>query len=105
VLDAACGTGRGTVGLAEAVGPRGSVDALDISEAMLGLAQDKIEKLGLGDRVAFRQFWRKNPAYDAGVRPGRSGASARFPALPLVCATFSPFVFSFERWTAALSWG
>ena len=79
MLDAACGTGRGTVGLAEAVGPRGSVDALDISEAMLGLAQDKIEKLGLGDRVAFRQFWRKNPAYDAGVRPGRSGARPVFP--------------------------
>src|SRR5512134_1443301 len=38
VLDVACGTGRGTVGLAQAVGVNGRVDALDLSEAMLGQA-------------------------------------------------------------------
>ncbi len=55
VLDVACGTGRGTVGLAQAVGAAGSVDALDLSEAMLDQARTKIEKLGLKDRVRFKQ--------------------------------------------------
>lgn len=55
VLDVACGTGRGTVGLAQAVGAAGSVDALDLSEAMLDQARTKIEKLGLDDRVHFKQ--------------------------------------------------
>ena len=55
VLDVACGTGRGTVGLAQAVGSRGRVDALDLSEAMLAQARAKIEKLGLNDRVHFKQ--------------------------------------------------
>jgi ubiquinone/menaquinone biosynthesis C-methylase UbiE len=55
VLDVACGTGRGTVGLAEAVGPTGQVDATDLSEAMLAQAHDKIEGLGLGNQVHFKQ--------------------------------------------------
>lgn len=55
VLDVACGTGRGTVGLAQAVGTRGKVDALDLSEAMLNQARAKIEKFGLSDRVHFKQ--------------------------------------------------
>lgn len=55
VLDVACGTGRGTVGLARAVGAEGRVDALDLSEAMLSQARAKIEKLGLNERVYFKQ--------------------------------------------------
>lgn len=55
ILDVACGTGRGTVGLAQAVGTEGRVDALDLSEAMLDQARTKIEKLGLSLRVHFRQ--------------------------------------------------
>jgi demethylmenaquinone methyltransferase/2-methoxy-6-polyprenyl-1,4-benzoquinol methylase len=55
ILDVACGTGRGTVGLAQAVGAAGRVDALDLSEAMLGQAHAKIEKLGLSARVHFKQ--------------------------------------------------
>jgi demethylmenaquinone methyltransferase/2-methoxy-6-polyprenyl-1,4-benzoquinol methylase len=55
VLDVACGTGRGTVGLAQAVGAEGRVDALDLSEAMLDQARTKIETLGLSKRVHFRQ--------------------------------------------------
>jgi ubiquinone/menaquinone biosynthesis C-methylase UbiE len=55
VLDIACGTGRGTVGLAEAVGATGRIDAVDLSEAMLNQARAKIEKLGLSDRVHFKQ--------------------------------------------------
>ena len=55
ILDVACGTGRGTVGLAQAVGVTGRVDALDLSEAMLEQARKKIEKLQLSDRVHFKQ--------------------------------------------------
>lgn len=55
VLDVACGTGRGTVGLAQAVGQAGKVDALDLSEAMLAQAKAKLEKLGLIHQVELRQ--------------------------------------------------
>jgi ubiquinone/menaquinone biosynthesis C-methylase UbiE len=55
VLDVACGTGRGTVGLAQAVGSEGQVDALDLSPAMLDQARAKLEKLGLSGRVQFKQ--------------------------------------------------
>ncbi len=55
VLDVGCGTGRGTVGLAQAVGPTGKVDALDLSDAMLAQARAKLEKLGLIRQVDLRQ--------------------------------------------------
>jgi|WetSurMetagenome_2_1015567.scaffolds.fasta_scaffold27267_4 ubiquinone/menaquinone biosynthesis C-methylase UbiE len=55
VLDVACGTGRGTIGLAQAVGTTGQVDALDLSDAMLDQARAKIGKLGLSSRVHFKQ--------------------------------------------------
>jgi demethylmenaquinone methyltransferase/2-methoxy-6-polyprenyl-1,4-benzoquinol methylase len=55
ILDVACGTGRGTVGLAQSVGATGSIDALDLSEAMLEQARAKVGKLGLGSRVHFKQ--------------------------------------------------
>ena len=55
VLDVACGTGRGTVGLAQAVGAGGKVDALDLSEAMLNQARAKLGKMGLNERVQFKQ--------------------------------------------------
>jgi demethylmenaquinone methyltransferase/2-methoxy-6-polyprenyl-1,4-benzoquinol methylase len=55
VLDVACGTGRGTVGLAQAVGSNGRVDALDLSDAMLDQARAKITKSGLSNRVHFKQ--------------------------------------------------
>ena len=55
VLVVACGTGRGMIGLAQAVGPTGRVDALDLSEAMIDQARAKSEKLGLSDRVHFKQ--------------------------------------------------
>ena len=54
ILDVGCGTGRGTVGLANAVGTLGRVHALDLSEPMLEQARAKIEKLGLSSRVYFQ---------------------------------------------------
>lgn len=67
VLDVACGTGRGTVGLAQAVGPKGRVDALDLSEAMLDQARAKIEKLGLSNRVHFKQGNARDLPYPDGT--------------------------------------
>lgn len=55
VLVVACGTGRGMIELAQAVGPKGRVDALDLSEAMLDQARLKSEQYGLNDRVYFKQ--------------------------------------------------
>src|SRR5512138_2614172 len=55
VLDVGCGTGRGTVGLAQAVGPEGRVDALDLTQAMLDQADSKLQNLGLGERVFLKQ--------------------------------------------------
>lgn len=55
VLVVACGTGRGMIELAQAVGTSGRVDALDLSEAMLDQARAKTAHMGLTDRVYFRQ--------------------------------------------------
>jgi demethylmenaquinone methyltransferase/2-methoxy-6-polyprenyl-1,4-benzoquinol methylase len=55
VLDVACGTGRATISLAQAVGENGKVDALDLSEAMINQARAKIDRLGWSDRVQFKQ--------------------------------------------------
>ena len=55
ILDVACGTGRGTVGLAQAVGSNGRVDALDLTQAMLDKAQSKLAGLGLSERVHLKQ--------------------------------------------------
>ncbi len=63
ILVAACGTGRGMDELVKAVGPTGRVDALDISEEMIGQSRAKMEKLGLGDRVYFQQGNVRNLPY------------------------------------------
>jgi ubiquinone/menaquinone biosynthesis C-methylase UbiE len=55
ILVVACGTGRGMTELAQAVGPNGRVDALDLSEDMMAQARAKCETLGLNDRVHFKQ--------------------------------------------------
>jgi SAM-dependent methyltransferase len=52
VLDIGCGAGGSTFRLAEAVGPSGRVDGLDISDPLLALAEDRRQALGLAN-VAF----------------------------------------------------
>jgi len=54
VLEVACGTGRATVELASRLGAGGKLDALDLSEAMLGHAQRKVAERGLLDKVEFK---------------------------------------------------
>lgn len=63
VLVVACGTGRGMIELAQAVGSTGRVDALDLSDAMIEQARAKTEKLGLNDRVHFKQGNAKDLPY------------------------------------------
>lgn len=46
-LDAGCGPGRVTIPLAQAVGPQGAVDAMDIQAQMLRRARGKAEAAGL----------------------------------------------------------
>jgi demethylmenaquinone methyltransferase/2-methoxy-6-polyprenyl-1,4-benzoquinol methylase len=55
VLVVACGTGRGMIELAQAVGSTGRVDAIDLSDAMIEQARAKTEKFNLNDRVHFKQ--------------------------------------------------
>lgn len=63
VLIVACGTGRGMIELAEAVGPTGRIDALDLSEQMMEQAHVKSEKAGLTDRIYFKQGNAKDLPY------------------------------------------
>jgi SAM-dependent methyltransferase len=49
VLEIGCGTGATTVPLAEAVGPRGRVVGVDISEPMLAGARQRLADSGLGN--------------------------------------------------------
>ena len=49
VLEIGCGTGAVTLPLARAVGERGQVVAVDISEPMLGVARQRLDESGLGN--------------------------------------------------------
>jgi ubiquinone/menaquinone biosynthesis C-methylase UbiE len=55
VLDVACGTGGATLDLTKAVDGSGNVDALDLSEDMLGQARAKLKRAGLSERAEFKQ--------------------------------------------------
>lgn len=48
-LDVGCGRGAATVPLAQAVGPAGSVEALDVSPAMVAEARAQVDAAGLGN--------------------------------------------------------
>jgi len=51
VLEIGFGTGHCLVALAQAVGPTGKVYGIDLSDEMLNLAQENLEKEGLAERV------------------------------------------------------
>jgi ubiquinone/menaquinone biosynthesis C-methylase UbiE len=51
VLEIGCGTGHCLVALAQAVGAAGKVYGMDLSDEMLKIARENLEKEGLADRV------------------------------------------------------
>ena len=51
ILEIGFGTGHCLVSLAKAVGPAGRVLGLDISDGMLAIARERLQKEGLNDRV------------------------------------------------------
>ncbi|GAB6876106.1 class I SAM-dependent methyltransferase [Thermaerobacter litoralis] len=55
VLDVACGTGEITAMLARRVGAAGRVTGLDFSAGMLGIARQRMERLGVSGRVELVQ--------------------------------------------------
>ncbi len=55
ILDAGCGTGVGTDYLAH-LNPTARVTGIDLSGAALGIAQERVARSGVGDRVQFRQL-------------------------------------------------
>lgn len=68
VLDACCGSGASTIPAAQAVGPAGRVDAVDVSGELLALGAAKAAALGLGN-VNFTEadaaVWASEQPYDA----------------------------------------
>jgi ubiquinone/menaquinone biosynthesis C-methylase UbiE len=54
VLELGCGTGRVLPALAQAVGPTGNVEAVDLSDGMLRVARARIRRSGMEDRVTLR---------------------------------------------------
>jgi demethylmenaquinone methyltransferase/2-methoxy-6-polyprenyl-1,4-benzoquinol methylase len=55
ILEIGFGTGHCLVELAKAVGPQGKVYGLDISDAMLSLSHELLEKKGVAERVELRR--------------------------------------------------
>jgi demethylmenaquinone methyltransferase/2-methoxy-6-polyprenyl-1,4-benzoquinol methylase len=51
ILEIGFGTGHCLIALAKAVGPAGRVIGLDISDGMLAIARERLQKSGLDDRV------------------------------------------------------
>lgn len=56
VLEVACGTGLVTVGAAEAVGPEGRVEAVDLSEEMVVATEERVALRGLSEVVDTRRM-------------------------------------------------
>jgi len=55
VMDAGCGMGYFSIGLARIVGPRGRVIAVDLQPRMLDILRKRAEKAGVADRIRIHQ--------------------------------------------------
>lgn len=63
VVDVACGTGLVTLPAAERIGPDGRVEAVDLSEAMVDVIEERAERHGLDDRVTADRMNAETLAY------------------------------------------
>ena len=54
-LDAGCGAGLQSLLLAEAVGDRGRITGLDLSQPLLDHAEEMVQAVGLSEQISFRQ--------------------------------------------------
>ncbi|MCC6300484.1 MAG: methyltransferase domain-containing protein [Anaerolineales bacterium] len=54
ILEIGFGTGHCLLQLAQAVGQSGRVTGVDISDGMLGIARERLQKAGMGERVDLR---------------------------------------------------
>lgn len=55
ILDIACGTGDFSIEMATHSNPGTVITGLDLSEGMLSVMRDKVERSGLADRITIRQ--------------------------------------------------
>lgn len=65
ILDLACGTGDSSIALAEKL-TKGRVTGVDLSEGMLAVMREKVEKKGLGDRISIELGDGENLRFDDG---------------------------------------
>jgi SAM-dependent methyltransferase len=65
VLDVGCGCGGTTLEIAETVGERGRVVAVDVSEPMLGRARERAAAAGLDERIEWRCEDAQTARFDA----------------------------------------
>ena len=59
ILDVACGTADSTVALAN-IGENVRVEGIDISDGMLKIGEEKVERLGLASRISFSKSFAEN---------------------------------------------
>ena len=71
VLEIGCGTGHGIVELAKAVGARGRIVGLDLSEGMLEVARKRVKAAGFDDRTELQL----GDARDLSLEGGRFDAA------------------------------
>ena len=65
ILDVACGTADSTIKIAEKI-ENAKVFGIDISSKMLEIGKEKVEKLGLNDRISLSNSCAENIAFEEG---------------------------------------
>ena len=66
ILDVACGTADSTIKIAEKI-ENAKVFGIDISSKMLEIGKEKVEKLGLNDRISLSNSYAENITFEEGI--------------------------------------